>query len=128
LASSHPAISIALGANNTMPGIEYCPNNRSSCKGCYSKIQNGEVRVNALLAASGRGDKMKKYHRAGRGDMMRKYHHADCYSSRKDFTKFYGWDRLKLQDKLTYTTPKQLKDYHKEQAAVAQAAVVDEFG
>lgn len=83
--------------SSTMVQIEYAPNSRSKCKGCFGKIPVGNVRVSAKEQA----------HR-GRG-YVNKYFHGECYTGRKDFTKFYGFTNLRVEDQTRFLSEAQKK-------------------
>ena len=91
-----------------MPGIEYSPNARASCQGCHCQIPNGNVRVSVKAQSP--------YTQAGRrgfqrgyfsGDCITKYYHAECYTNKTEFTKFYGFYSLKREDQHKYLTKEQ---------------------
>jgi hypothetical protein len=87
---------------STMVAIEYSPNGRASCKGCFCKIFEGHVRVSVKELS-------KSYYRSKSNGSSFKYFHAACYNSRIDFTKFYGWYDLRTEDQMKCLTEEQKK-------------------
>ena len=75
-----------------MVKIEYSPNSASTCQSCHHKILYGQIRV-CVKAASEFGGRYGRYGGSGI-TFINKYHHANCYSNRRDFTKFYGFYKL----------------------------------
>lgn len=96
-----------------MPGVEYSPNNRAHCQKCGGKIKKDQVRV-STLSSSGRGA----------GDYTKQFTHAECYTGRTDFTKFFGFRDLWPLDQKRFMTEKQKRvnypqDYVVEEKVVA---------
>ena len=83
-----------------MVGIEYSPNNRAHCQKCHGKIKKGSVRVSAMAASS----------YGSRGEYTKQYTHAECYTGRKDFTKFYGYRDLWPDDQKRFMSEKQKRE------------------
>ena len=91
-----------------MVKIEYSPNSASTCQSCHHKILYGQIRV-CVKAASEFGG---RYGRYGGGGMtfINKYHHANCYSNRRDFTKFYGFYKLIEGDQKRFMSASQIRE------------------
>eukprot|EP00798_Chlamydomonas_sp_ICE-L_P004903 gene4903-34670_t len=92
-----------------MVQIEHSPNARASCQDCRCKISKGEIRVGCKA--------MSPYER---GLFINQFHHAACYSGRKDFTQFYGWDSLSAEEQKPLLTDEQRARLYPTPAPVQQ--------
>ena len=97
-----------------MVSIEYSPNSRAHCQKCRSKINTGSVRV-----CTKSGSPTDGYRNA--------YTHGECYTNRKDFTKFYGFRDLCPEDQKRFMTEVQKREWfpadYVVDAAITAAAV-----
>lgn len=91
-----------------MVKIEYSPNSASTCQSCHHKILYGQIRVCVKAASEFDG----RYGRYGGGGIafINKYHHANCYSNRRDFTKFYGFYKLIEEDQKRFMSASQIRE------------------
>ncbi|KAL7535233.1 hypothetical protein ACHAXR_006356 [Thalassiosira sp. AJA248-18] len=98
-----------------MVSIEYSPNSRAHCQKCRGKINSRSVRVCAKGAPVSRSS-----------GYINTYTHAECYTNRKDFTKFWGFRDLEKEDQKRFMTEEQKRqafpgDYAAEAVAAAAA-------
>jgi len=103
-----------------MVKIEYSPNNRAWCQSCHTKILSGQIRIAVKASSGGRAYGGRRG--GGGGGFINQYHHANCYCNRKDFTKFYGFRDLAVEDQRRFMTEEQVRD------RFGAAAVVDHAG
>ena len=91
-----------------MVKIEYSPNSLASCQSCHHKILYGQIRV-CVKASSGFGGRYGRYGGGG-STFINKYHHANCYSNRRDFTKFFGFCELIEEDQKRFMSKSQIRE------------------
>ena len=106
-----------------MVKIEYSSNSLASCQSCRHKILYGQIRVCVKAASS------RSHGGYGGVTFINRYHHANCYTNRRDFTKFYGFDSLIEEDQKRFMSTAQIRercgpeDEGKDEETGAEAAV-----
>lgn len=87
-----------------MPSIEYSPNSRARCQSCRFTIHEGSIRVFTREIIPSR-----------EGETIGNWWHANCYTDRKDFVKFHGFQSLTKYDQNMYMARQQKEISNTEQ-------------